>query len=822
MNRIAILVLALVFVGCSSKPDTPLNLKINSNWTVHEEGDSISYAAEVPGNIYTDLLLNGIIENPLINDNAKDVKWVSEKNWVYESAFNLDSETLNKKHIYLNLEGLDTYASVFLNDSLLIKTNNAFRSFQLDIKKISKTSNVLKVKFQNGSSLEESQKNNLSYTLPGGDRVFTRKAQFQYGWDWGPTLNTIGVWRPVSIIAFNEFKIKRSSVKIVDLNKDKAKLEIVLDKYINQDEELEVEVKINDSLVKVDSFEFLKDQIIIPIEIDQPKLWWPHNIGEPYQYSFAVEVRKNGVVVDSARFRKGLRTAQLVTEKDSLGETFVIKVNDVPVYCKGVNYIPQHSFQNRVTDKDYNRLLDDAVAANMNMLRVWGGGIYEEDTFYELCDEKGIMVWQDFMFACAMYPGDSAFLDNVAAEAKEQVIKRKNNASVVLWCGNNENLEGWNRWGWQASNSNKENEEIRAHYLKVFDSILPIAVEQESDVDYWESSPRYGRGNPEFQFKGDAHDWGVWHDGYPFSRFEEKVPRFMSEFGFQSLPSKEVLMMMTNADSLLFDDKMLKTHQKHSRGFDIMNTYMERDFVIPNNVEDYAYMSQLVQAWGITKGITAHRIAKPYNMGTLYWQFNDCWPAISWSSIDFNGNWKALHYDASRAFDNVLLSSKQVDNALNFYVVNDNLNALKGKFKVEVKSFEGEVLHAENLLIDVGADGSKMVFQLNLDELDVNASQVYIHATFLDKEYIGYLESPKFLELNQLPIQQSVKTIQGGFEITLYSETLQKDVALELGGARFSDNYFDLLPQRAITITVFTDAKDLNQLEIKTFNKFIR
>lgn len=302
---------------------------------------------------------------------------------------------------------------------------------------------------------------------------------------------------------------------------------------------------------------------------------------------------------------------------------------------KGANYIPQNSFQSEVTEQHYEQLLNDVVTANMNMLRVWGGGIYENDVFYEKCDEKGLLVWQDFMFACAMYPGDESFLKNVQQEAIDNVKRLRNFTSIALWCGNNEVSEGWHRWGWQEGRSEPEKEEIWNNYLKIFDTILPNTVNKLSEVPYWETSPKFGRGDIRYITEGNAHDWWVWHDGYPFESLEKNVPRFMSEFGFQAFPSYETIKFINDNDSIDINSPAIKTHQKHQIGFERIKEYMEHDFPVPDNDEDYVYISQLLQAYGIGKGIEAHRRSRPYNMGSLYWQLNDCWPAVSWSSIDF-------------------------------------------------------------------------------------------------------------------------------------------------------------------------------------------
>ena len=443
----------------------------------------------------------------------------------------------------------------------------------------------------------------------------------------------------------------------------------------------------------------------------------------------------------------GIRDIELVTEKDSIGESFYFKVNGKPVYAKGANYIPQNSFQDKVTDKHYKKLLTDVVDANMNMLRVWGGGIYENDIFYDLCDEKGILVWQDFMFACAMYPGNDAFLENVKQEAIDIVKRLRNHASIALWCGNNENSEGWHRWGWQAGRSDAEKEDIWNNYLKVFDSILPNTVSQLTNTDYWESSPKYGRGNPKYKTEGDAHDWWIWHDAYPFEHLEDNVPRFMSEFGFQSLPSYETIRFINQNDSIQMESDGFKNHQKHVRGFQLIDAYMQRDFPVPTHPEDYVYMSQLLQAYGITKGIEAQRRAKPHNMGTLYWQLNDCWPSVSWSSIDFMGNWKALHYKAKSSFENILVSNTIEVEVIETYLVNDGFENAKGSLELEIRTFNNDSIWSFSKDIAVAPFSKDKKYRINFDGLEFNKNKAYLVTKFSGKTTIDFFVKPKDLKL---------------------------------------------------------------------------
>lgn len=810
--------LCLICFSCQPKHDLPVKIELNTNWQFKKVTDSVWQSATVPGNVHTDLLELGLIKDPFIGINEENLKWVSETDWEYKTAFSIDEETLQKKNIELNFEGLDTYASVYLNDSLILSANNAFRGWDVNVKSLLKPENELRILFKSTSKFEEAENEKLLYELPEGERIFTRKAQFQYGWDWGPKLNTSGIWRPIKLVAWNDYKIENVYVKQYSLNDSISNLHVRIDGIDKITGSLRYEVYINGELSPV-----RPEKPEIPIIIKNPKRWWPRNLGEPYLYDIKVVVKEENKILDSISVKHGLRTIELVTEKDSIGESFYFKVNNVPVYAKGANYIPQNSFQNKVTNAHYEKLLSDVVDANMNMLRVWGGGIYENDIFYDLCDEKGILIWQDFMFACAMYPGDDDFLENVQQEASYNVVRLRNHASIALWCGNNENSEGWHRWGWQDGRSEEEKEEIWNNYLKVFDSILPNTVEQLTDTDYWESSPKYGRGNSKYKTEGDAHDWWIWHDGYQFEHLEENVPRFMSEFGFQSFPSYETIRFINQNDSLEITSEGFKNHQKHSRGFQIIEDYMKRDFPVPDKTEDYVYMSQVLQAYGITKGIEAQRRAKPYNIGTLYWQLNDCWPAVSWSSIDYFGNWKALHYTAKRSFENVLISSKVENNVLETWIVNDDLISRKGTLSLQMVNFDGNIIWENSKAIEVEFNSSGIKHSLDLNTIQFNKNETVLVSKFNNEKSYFYFVKPKDLKLKQAEIQQTISKTKDGFKIELSSKTLQKDVFFfTKAKGHFSDNFFDLLPNESKTIEFVTQNKEPVNFNIKCINNFIR
>jgi beta-mannosidase len=820
MRKIIFGILFLGIVSCNTlEKDLPIFREINKNWQF-KAVDSLNWKiASVPGNVFTDLLAHKIIENPFVKNNEEKVQWVSEKNWEYKTTFTLSDAIFKKENIELIFEGLDTYAKIYINGKYQLDTDNAFRKYSISLKEMPiQKSNELRIIFQNTTSFENAAKLNSKYKLSEGNRIYTRKAQFQYGWDWGPKLNASGISKGIFIHAWNDVKFESIFIRQKEINTEKAILAAEISIESSSDKNISLFTKINREVISSNiALKKGTHTYKIPIEITNPKLWWTHNLGTPYLYHFKFQLISDGKIKDERSIKKGIRTIQLITKKDSLGESFYFELNGKPVYAKGANYIPQNSFQNKVTNQQYEKLLSDVVDSNMNMLRVWGGGIYENDVFYDLCDKKGILIWQDFMFACAMYPGDVDFLENIKEEAAQQVKRLRNHASIALWCGNNESAEGWKRWGWQNNRAEKEKKEIWSDYLAVFDSILPNVVAEYSETDYWETSPKYGRGNPQYKTEGDAHDWWVWHDGYPFEHFKNNVPRFMSEFGFQSFPSFETINYINQNDTINLKTAAIRSHQKHARGFQLITEYMKRNYKIPTKDEDYVYVSQLLQAKGVVMGIEAHRRAKPNNMGTLYWQLNDCWPAISWSSIDYFGNWKALQYKAKKAFENVLISSVLENNSIQTFVVNDTFDPIQNVLKLKVVDFYGKEIWSIAKEIEVLKNSSKSFYNFSLDSIDKESSVLITE--FNAHSSVFYFTKPKDLNLPKGTIEKEILKTKKGFLIQLKSDVLQKEVFLftkEKG--HFSDNFFDLMPNETKVITFTSNIETLSDLKIKTLN----
>ena len=822
MFRIILLFIGICLFSCSKEQHTIIS-ELSENWKFKNVKDTLWLQATVPGTVHTDLLKNNLIKDPFLGTHEDSLQWIGEQQWQYKNVFQVEKSQLNKENHTLIFQGLDTYANVWLNDTLIVQADNAFRTWKVDVSKIIREENTLAITFQSPIAIDSTKAKMLSYELPVSGRVFSRKPQFHYGWDWGPTFVTSGIWRPIVLESWDMIQLNDVYIRQLDLNDTIAKLKAEVDLHSISELDMKTEVWINGKKKTEQQAAIVPgtQKTHIDFEIKNPKKWWTHNLGEPYLYDIELKFYDGRNHLFSKKVKKGLRTIELVTEKDSIGSAFYFKLNGKPVFMKGANYIPQHIFQPEVSIEDYQKIFEDVIAANMNMLRVWGGGIYEEDIFYELADEKGILIWQDFMFACAMYPGDPDFMNNVKQEAIDNIKRLRNHSSIALWCGNNENNEAWHNWGWQSKRSKEEKDEIWTNYKKLFNDLLPDLVNKLTTIDYWESSPKLGRGDKRFKTEGDAHDWGVWHDEYPFERFETEVPRFMSEFGFQSFPSYQAIKYFTGSDSVDIQHPSFDTHQKHPRGFELIRKYMERDFPVPDNDEDYVYVSQLLQAYGMTKGIVAQRKAMPYCMGSLYWQLNDCWPVVSWSGMDGLGNWKALHYQAGESFRNILPVADVKEDTLSVTIVNDQLKDLKDTLHIKAINFEGEVLWSEQKEVSVRENSSTEVFRVKLpQEVRQLKSTSVISLTYGKESSFNYLVKPKELQLPEEKLMIDVQKSKGGYEVRISSQMLQKDVYLYTdSNIHFQTNFFDLLPGKQKRIMIDTDL-ELNReaIHYKTLN----
>ncbi len=556
----------------------------------------------------------------------------------------------------------------------------------------------------------------------------------------------------------------------------------------------------------------------MPVGIGQPKLWWPNGLGDQPLYTVTVRVDADGAI-DGATRRVGLRTIELRRKTDEWGKSFEFVVNGVPVFAKGGNWIPADSFPERMTASRYRHLIASCKRANMNMLRVWGGGYYEDDRFYDLCDEMGILVWQDFMFACSMYPGDDAFLESVRHEAIDNVVRLRNHPSIALWCGNNEVETAWNHWGWKSNLPAS----LWDDYKKVFHGVLPaVCAEYDPSRTYWPSSPSSNlEEDSDSQRNGDVHYWEVWHASKPFSEYEKQFPRFLSEYGFQSFPLKETVASYTEAGDWNIESPVMKAHQRHPRGNALIREYMLRDYAEPKDFDSFLYVSQVLQAEGIRVGTEHARRIMPRNMGALYWQIDDCWPVASWSSIDYFGRWKALQYAARRFYQNVLLSANEEDGAVAFYGVSDRTSPVRATLRVRVLDFSGKVLSEKTSDVEIAPLTSRVYAKLPVSELlgSADPTAVYVCGELTSGGAVlstsrHFFRPYKELRSPKPKVAVEVGGSKGMFDIVVTSDALARAVYLGVDGAdaEFDDNFFDVDPGGRVAVRAAVPGMSVDEL----------
>ncbi|TAJ15233.1 glycoside hydrolase family 2 protein [Marinilabiliaceae bacterium JC017] len=836
MRRLDFLILAfisLVGFGCQPGSEAPLVTQrfLHQNWQFSQADKTEWLPATVPGVVHLDLFDNKVIDDPFYRSNEDSLKWIGEKDWIYKTSFSIDKE-LSADKVDLVFEGLDTHATVELNGQEIIAASNMFRSYRSNIKKLlQKGTNELIIRFQSPLKYNKQQAGKLAYSLPEDERVHSRKAPYQFGWDWGPVFITAGIWRPVYIETYNSARISDVQLIQKELSDDNASLTAAVTVEASKKGKAKLTISSPDN-----KFESITQTVVLDkgtnktnlnFVINKPQRWWCNGMGKATLYKVETKITTDAGIQKTID-KIGLRTIELVQEKDKTGKSFYFKLNGIPVFAKGANYIPQESFLPRLTKAQYEARIDDAVKANYNMLRVWGGGIYEDDLFYELCDEKGIMVWQDFMFACAMYPGDDTFMENVRVEVEQNVRRLRNHASLVLWCGNNEIANGWHDWGWQKSRgySAADSLTVWTHYQNLFHQLIPEILEEEDPGKaYWSSSPSFGWGHEEALTEGDNHYWGVWWGKEPFDMYKQKVSRFMSEFGFQAFPDINTIKSFTKPKDRDIWSKVMRTHQKHPIGNETIMEYLKRDYKTPKDFESFVYLSQVLQAEGMMTGIAAHRRNMPVSMGTLYWQFNDCWPVVSWSSVDYYGHWKALHYYARKAFANIFVSPDIEGDQLKVFIVSDNLEPTSGELEMTLMDFGGKVKWSKSMAIDAKPINSTLAFEQNVTSFlqNLDKRKAVLKTVFKKDgkeiaENFQFFVSPKKMLLQKPDIKLTTKRLDNSIEVILSSKTLCKNVFLSLGTVKgwWSNNYFDLLPGEEKRVVFYGDDLPNNITDLLT------
>ncbi len=839
MNQKQILLLTGLSIfslaGCQNKnPQLMDSTEISTGWTFHQSGKDEWLPATVPGCVHTDLLKNGKIEDPFYRLNEHKLQWIDKENWEYKTSFNVHEATFKRDRIALDFKGLDTYADVFVNGTQVLSADNMFREWLVDVKPNLKAgANELRILFRSPvvEGLKKYEAN--GYVIPVSDNdqaingeveggkavsVYTRKAGYHFGWDWGPRLVSSGLWRPVYLAAWDDARIANLQLKQNSVSEKEAALTAVFEIDANSSGNATISIENDDiELAKADIM-LTKGISTYPVDfkIENPKLWWTNGLGEAHLYHIKGKLEIGTRTAEKSE-RIGIRTLELVRDKDKNGTSFYFRLNGVAVFMKGANYIPNDIFAARVTDEIYQKVIHTSKISNFNMLRIWGGGIYENDRLYDLCDENGILVWQDFMFACAMFPGDAAFQENVKQEAVDNIKRLRNHPSIALWCGNNEILSAWFGWKWKQKEEakNKENaDKIWKSYTDLFHHILPDAVAaNDPGRSYWDSSPCAGMGNVSDLANGDDHYWGVWWGKDPFKMYATHIARFMSEYGFQSFPEMKTVKQYAKPEDYDIFSEVMKSHQRSSIGNGTIEYYMLQDYKKPKDFESFLYVNHVLQAEGIKFALEGHRRASPYCMGSLYWQINDCWPVASWSSTDYYQRWKALQYFAKKGFEPVLVSPYTDKDSLKVDIINDKLTGIKAQLAIKVLDFEGKEIWKEVKEITVPAVSSNTFFGARTSEFlkKVQANQQFLSVELLEngKEISNntlYFKPIKDILLPKPEVKSEISAVDCGFEIALNTNKLAKNLYMTIGDEEgfFSDNYFDLIPGQPVKIKLET------------------
>ena len=806
---------------------------LSANWQMRQASSEEWNEAHVPGCVHTDLIRNKQISDPYFRMNEKDLQWIDKKDWEYKTIFIASTKMLSNKHIEFVFEGLDTYADVFLNEQKILTPDNMFCDWTVDVKPfLKKGENNLRIYFSSPTSKGLLLLQKYGLTIPadndqaenGGLKKeeqispFIRKAPYHFGWDWGPRLITSGIWKPVYIRAWNDVRLSDLYIEQLELNDKLAMLNGVVEIQSDKKQTGQVIILVDNVKFKTETvvLEAGVNQVKVPFEIKKPKRWWTNGLGKANLYKIDAQVVVENSI-DSKTRNIGLRTLKLIQQPDSIGHSFYFELNGVPVFAKGANHIPNDMFLDRVTHEVYDFEIGTAVKSNMNMLRVWGGGIYEDDYFYELCDRNGIMIWQDFMFACSLYPKDNQFFSSVAKESEYQVKRLRNHASLALWCGNNEidiayqYYHNVNGWGWLEKFNKQQNEQNWSAYQTIFNDILPkMAKKLSPAISYIHSSPMtvlpLTHAN-DTNKHGDVHYWGVWWGKHPFEKYDDYIGRFMSEYGFQSFPELETVKKYALPEDYDIESEVMKHHQRSSIGNVTIKEYMDMYYRKPANFEKFLYVGQVLQAYGIHSAIQAHRRAKPTNMGSLYWQINDCWPVASWSSTDYFRRWKALQYEVKRSFEPIIISAFASGNKTSISVVSDKPTPVSGALELKICDFTGKELQTRVLPVHVNANGVVNVLTEETSKLVQDVEGCFMimtlktdHSIITSQNY--FFTQPKNLKLTHPSIVSRITETKLGWTISLKSNVLAKNVYLNFPKTEgfFDDNYFDLLPNRETNI----------------------
>ncbi len=808
-----------------------LNLiSLNGKWNLQKHGSRETIPATVPGCVHIDLLAAKKIDDPFVGDNEDKLRWIYRESWIYSRKFEVDRDYLNSERLLLCCEGLDTVAKIYINGKLIASTDNMFRKWEFDVRGVVQSGkNEIRICFdspidyiQDKQKIRKIDYPSAPHQVPSGSLI--RKEPCSFGWDWGPCLATCGIWRPIYLIAINTARLSDIMVMQDHSNQKNVKLKInvELEEVSSAKISTKATLTFNGTIVGQQLHHVSGERGEFNIDVKNPQLWWPRNMGHQNLYELAVEIfDERGEAIDCKRFRIGLRTLKLIREKDRWGESFYFQVNGVPFFAKGANWVPADAIAARLTPEKYKQLLSSAAEANMNMIRVWGGGFYEPDIFYDLCDELGLCVWQDFMFACAPYPlEDEEFVKNAMVEMEQNVCRLRHHACLALWCGNNE-IESCGFAAEKADAGHMSLKLYRLFFEKMIPDMLASLAPQHS---YWPGSPYKEAGEcynpdvwPDNPDRGDAHIWSVWHGRKPFEFYRTSEHRFVSEFGFQSFPEPATVSTFTKPTERNITSYVMEHHQRSGIGNTVIMQYMLNWFRMPKDFNSTLWASQILQALAMKYACEHWRRSMHRSMGALIWQLNDTWPGASWSGIDYFGQWKAMHFSARRFFAPLMVSAVEdlKSGKVQAHVTSDLLEPVKCSLQWKLTNLEGKLLRKGQQYILAKSGQNTPAAELNFNnELEKTGPRNMLLWLELSAENqpvsqnLVLFARPKHLELLDPQISCNVKSEEnGGFLVTLESQKPALWGWLEIIGMHLkcSDNFINLEPGKVVRITVKPD-----------------
>lgn len=792
---------------------------LNGTWQLSAGHRSLeSVDMQIPGTVLSGLLAAGKIKDPFYRTNEDATRALFWKDYVFTRTFDVDEELLAQQHIVLVCEGLDTLAEISINGTFLAKTDNMHRTWKFQAKKLLHPGkNEIQIVFRSVLRFIEDYPyeahKKINY-IPCGSmkgNQLLRKAHSMFGWDWGPQTIDAGIFRDIYLQGYSHARIEDIRIHQQHAKNVSVQTSITLSESV-PGQKLCVELS-EDGADKPLQTKLCKTNAdgvaAVDFVIENPKLWWPNDYGDQPLYIVRTTLLdEDGTSLESITRRIGLRTLTISQEKDEWGNEFAFCVNGVKIFTRGGNYIPDDCLYTRITEKKLDYILESCRRAHFNCVRVWGGGYYPSDAFYDLCDEKGLIVWQDLMYACNVYDVTDAFAENCRQETYDNVRRLRHHASLGLWCGNNEIESAWDHWG----DFQKETPYLRADYIRLFEEVLPKAVQEaDGETFYWHSSPSSGDcfDNPDDANRGDTHYWDVWHGQKPFTDYRKYFFRFCSEFGFQSFPCAKTVNSFTLEDDRNIFSRVMESHQKNDAANGKMLYYLSENLRYPKDLTHLLYASQVLQGMAIKYGVDHWRRNRGRCMGTLYWQINDDWPAPSWSSIDYFGRWKALHYMAQKFYAPHAVSMTLEDHRCHVYFSNESFETTEYSLTLSIRDLSGNVLETYETKGNSPAFSAIETAVVDICSWEDQKDDVFLEAVIHTKDQkvlkdVETLVPYKYLNLKNPVISTEAEETNDAFILHISSDCFAPFVALDFDDADviFSDNFFHLTDKTVQDIIV--------------------